>query len=260
MARKTPKIKFFFPRGKFPRLCLIGNSNVGKSSVTKLLLSHPNWYKGKIGKTAGSTVRLMIINDPNLGYHVIDLPGFGKMTRLSRQSQNVVQNQILNYVELDARNIFLMLIVISAERLNDELEKWFFEKTDTIPLSVEFIQLMEKHAIPCVVVLNKIDRLNKYHRKQLQEKFLHVLSKFNIEIAASSQEAGLLDIIETSAREKKDPGMSELKQLIASQAAQLDLTQFDPRSSLLDKLPIDVQAKQDRKAQKKKAYSDKISE
>jgi GTP-binding protein EngB required for normal cell division len=254
-----PKIKFFFPRGNFPRLCLIGNSNVGKSSLTKLLLSHPRWYKSKIGKTAGSTVRLTIINDPNLNYHMIDLPGFGRMIRLSRQSQDVVQNQILKYVDLDARNIFLMIIVISAERLDDELEKWFFKKANTIPLSIEFIQLMEKHAIPCVVVLNKIDRLNKYHRKQLQEKFLHVLSEFNIEIASSHNNIGLLDIIETSAKEKNNPGMSELKQLIASQAAQLDLNKFDPRSTLLDKLPIDVQAKQDRKAQKKKEYSDKTS-
>ena len=255
------KIKFFYPRGNFPRLCLIGNSNVGKSSLTKLLLSHPRWYKSKIGKTAGSTVRLMIINDPNLGYHMIDLPGFGRMTRLSRQSQDVIQNQILKYVELDAQNIFLMLIVISAERLNDELEKWFFKKADTIPLSIEFIQLMEKHAIPCAVVLNKIDRLNKYQRKQLREKFLHVLSEFKIELAPSPGTSGLLDIIETSARDKNNLGVADLKQLIATQAASLNLSLFDARATLMDQLPIDVKAKQarkqKRKAQNKEKYSDK---
>ena len=153
-----------------------------------------------------------------------------------------------------------MIIVISAERLDDELEKWFFQKTDTIPLSIEFIQLMEKHAIPCVVVLNKIDRLNKYQRKQLQEKFFHVLSNFKLEIASSSEGTGLLDIIETSAREKNNLGVSDLKQLIGVQAARLDMTQFDARSTLMDKPPIDVKAKQDRKAQKKKEYSDNKSE
>jgi len=195
---------------------------------------------------------------------MIDLPGFGRMTRLSRQSQSVIQDQILKYVELDARNIFLMCIVISAERLDDELEKWFFKKSDTIPLTIEFIQLMEKHTIPSVVILNKIDRLNKYQRKQLQEKFLHVLSDFDIEIRSSPEEAGLLDIIETSAREKSDSGVSDLKQLIKIQADKLDMTQFDPRSTLLDQLPIDVKAKQDRKkerkAQKKREFFDKKSE
>jgi GTP-binding protein EngB required for normal cell division len=38
-----------------PSLLIIGNSNVGKSSITKLLLPNPKIFKGKIGKSPGST-------------------------------------------------------------------------------------------------------------------------------------------------------------------------------------------------------------
>ena len=163
------KTNFSYPRGNFPRLCLIGNSNVGKSSLTKLLLSHPKWYKGKVGKTPGSTVRLTIINDPKLNYHVIDLPGFGRMTRLSRTSEEFIQNQILKYLRLDRDNIFLTLLVIAMDRLKDELEKWYFKNEETIPLSIEFIQYFIKNEIPCLIILNKSDKLNKYQRDDIKK-------------------------------------------------------------------------------------------
>ncbi|WP_371805739.1 GTPase [Candidatus Lokiarchaeum ossiferum] len=236
-----PKIKFSYPRGNFPRLCLIGNSNVGKSSLTKNLLSHPQWYKGKIGKTAGSTVRLTIINDPALNYHVIDLPGFGRMTRLDRSSEAFVQEQILKYIEIDRNNIFLMLMVSSADRLGEELDKWYFQNEETVPLTIEFIQFMLNNNIPTVLVLNKIDKLNSYHLKALKEKLLQVFSDFEIEIQGFEATSGFLGILETSA--SQETGIKELKAVVLQHSQQLQMQEYDDRNTLLDQPPINVKKK-----------------
>ncbi|WP_457559260.1 GTPase [Candidatus Harpocratesius sp.] len=239
MVKKSSKnrIKFSYPRGNFPRLCLIGNSNVGKSSLTRLLLSHPKWYKSKVGKTAGSTIRLTIINDPALNYHVIDLPGFGRMVRLDRSSEGRVQDQILRYIQLDQKNIFLMLIVISLDRLESELEKWFFQNQETIPLSIELVKFMLNLNIPCLLVLNKVDKLNSYKLAIVKEKLNTVLNEFSIKVnndISSSQ--GLIGIIETSTKNKT--GIKALKQIINSLASKIDLSRFDSRNKLMDLPPI----------------------
>lgn len=230
------KLNFSYPRGNFPRLCLIGNSNVGKSSLTKLILSHPKWYKGKVGKTAGSTVRLTIINDPNLNYHVIDLPGFGRMVRLSRSSEEFIQNQILKYLRLDRRNIFLILLVIAMDRLQDELKKWYYQNEKTIPLSIEFIQYFIENEIPCAILLNKSDKLNIYQRKEVKQTFLNVLSDFNLDLEQLKASNKIIDIIECSTKSKQ--GIKEIKNLIQNEASRINLTKFDPRSELQDLPPI----------------------
>jgi len=55
-----------------PSLLIIGNSNVGKSSITRLLLPNPKIFKGKIGKSPGSTLLIKPISQPNLPYKIID--------------------------------------------------------------------------------------------------------------------------------------------------------------------------------------------
>jgi GTP-binding protein EngB required for normal cell division len=233
------KIKFDLPHGKFPRLVLAGNSNVGKSSLTKLLLSHPQWYKGKIGKTPGSTVRLMLINDPSLNYHVIDLPGFGKMVRLSHNEEMSIQKQILTYLELDAKNIFLFIEVISADRIEDELNKWYYNQEETIPLSIEFIQFVVNIHIPVIVVFNKSDKINSYKQKEILTLFTQVLADFSILVGNHDTEGGILEIFWVSTKTQK--GISELKTFISDRASQLDLTAFDPRSQLKDLPSIEKQ-------------------
>ncbi len=233
-----PKLKFSYPRGNFPRLCLIGNSNVGKSSLTKLLLSHPQWYKGKVGKTAGSTVRLTIINDPSHNYHIIDLPGFGRMTRLMRKSESYVQDQILNYIKMDKNNIFLMLLIVSADRLEEELEKWYYQNEETIPLTIEFPQLIAQHNIKSLLVLNKIDKINSYKSKIVRKKLTEVLDNFDIKEQGIDSNEGLLGVHETST--KKEIGINELKNIIQIHSQRLNLKNYDKRETLLDQPSIDL--------------------
>jgi GTP-binding protein EngB required for normal cell division len=229
------KFKFELPRGNFPRLCLLGNSNVGKSSLTKLLLSHPQLYKGKVGKTPGSTVRLTIINDPALKYHIIDLPGFGVMKRQGKDIAGDVQDQILQYLELDRANIFLLLLVVSADRIEDELEKWFYRNNETIPLTVEFLQYAIEQEIPVALVLNKIDKVFPADLDRIRTKLKEVLQHFEISVADPESSSSIAGIWEVSV--KTGSGIVDLKNFIGRCAAALDLSQFDPRDEF-KKLPV----------------------
>jgi GTP-binding protein EngB required for normal cell division len=231
-------INFEFPRGNFPRLCLVGNSNVGKSSITRWISSQPKKYKHHTGKTPGSTSRLTIINDLNTNYQIIDLPGFGYIKRVSRTNEGHVMDQILNYLELDASNIFLSLVVIAANRLDEELEKWYFQNPETIPLSVEFVQFITDLKIPCLVVLNKIDKLNKYQKKAVITKFKTILQDFRIFETGKTSSNGLLAIIPTSAKDKNHPGIREVKRIINQKAQNLNMAKYDARHELLKKKPI----------------------
>ena len=223
-AKSKTRVRFSFPKGNYPRLVLLGNSNVGKSSLTKLLLSHPRWYKGKIGKTAGSTVRLTIINDPTLGYHVIDLPGFGRMVRLSRGEEKYVQEEMIRYLDRDRPNIFLALVIISVDRLQDELKKWYHDRADTIPLNLEFIQLLNELQIPHIVVLNKKDKVNSYQLQQIRSDLETVLQDSHIELQGIDAQDGLLMILETSTKQKQ--GIKELKTAIRQRAGKIDYKKY----------------------------------
>jgi len=222
----------------------MGNSNVGKSSLTRLLLTHPDLYKGKIGKTAGSTVRLTIINDTNLPYHVIDLPGFGKMTRLDRDMEAEVQDQILNYIEKDQKNIFLMIIVVSAERVEDELEKWFYQNQNTVPLTIEMIQMAIEYDIPCVVALNKIYKVVKVKRPIIREKLLEACHAFEIHISTPENPSKFLDLIETSV--VKGEGIRSIKNHIHTLAKKINLKNYDDRNQYRQLPVIGSKEKEDK--------------
>lgn len=226
----SKKFYFDFPRGNFPRLVLAGNSNVGKSSLTRLLIPHPELYKGKIGKFPGSTLKLNLIDDHSLPFQVIDLPGFGKMLHISKEAEDAVQGRVLKYIELDKANIFLMILVISAERIESELEKWYFQNPDTIPLSIEFVQFVLEQQIPCVMVLNKIDKTTQYQRKTIHEKLDQVLSDFQISVTGPDCAQGLLAILETSTSDNS--GIKQLKALINTRATKIDFSHADPRNEL----------------------------
>ena len=79
-----------------PSLLVIGNSNVGKSSITKLLLKDASKYKGKIGKNPGSTLLIRPISQKNMPYQIIDLPGFGYAKGSSQRRESHIKQQIVS--------------------------------------------------------------------------------------------------------------------------------------------------------------------
>jgi GTP-binding protein EngB required for normal cell division len=165
-----------------PSLLIIGNSNVGKSTVTKLLLPNPKKFKGKTGKTPGSTLLIKSISQPNLPFQIVDLPGFGFMKRSSRRREEHVKKRIVEHIEKEHNKYFLGLVIINIQRIEDELEKYYFKNKETIPLSFELISFLREFNIPILILINKIDKLSNIDVKKNINLFINSAGDFGLKM------------------------------------------------------------------------------
>ncbi len=165
-----------------PSLLIIGNSNVGKSSITKLLLPNPKKFKGKTGKSPGSTLLIKPFSQDKLPYQIVDLPGFGYMRHSSRRRENHVKKQIVAHIEKHHRDYFFGLVVINILRIEDEINKYFIQNQETIPLSFELIKFLDEFKIPLLVIINKIDKISNFDKKRIINLFINSARDYGLNI------------------------------------------------------------------------------
>jgi len=150
-----------------PSLLIMGNSNVGKSSITRLLLPNPKKFKGKAGKQPGSTLLIKAIEFPQMPYKIVDLPGFGYMKDSSRRREEHIKKQLVIHIEKHHDEYFLGLVILNFLRIEDELKKYFIENDTTIPLSFELIKFLKEFEMPLLVILNKMDKISVFDKKRI---------------------------------------------------------------------------------------------
>ncbi len=167
--------------GKFS-LLIIGNSNVGKSSITRLLLPNPRKFKGKIGKSPGSTLLIKPIIQPNLPYKIIDLPGFGYSSHSSRRRAEHIKNQIVIHIEKHHQNYFFGLVVLNILRIEDEINKYMINNKKTIPLSFELINFLNEFKIPLLIIINKVDKVSIFDKKKIITLFINNSNDYGLKI------------------------------------------------------------------------------
>ncbi|MEJ2249181.1 MAG: 50S ribosome-binding GTPase [Candidatus Lokiarchaeota archaeon] len=160
-------------------LMIIGNSNVGKSSITRLLLPKKQ-YKGKTGKTPGSTLLIKKISSPELPFQIVDLPGFGYMRKTSKRREEHIKQKMVKHIEKNHRDYFLGLVVLNILRIEDELDKYFIEKTHTIPLSFELITFLREFEIPVLVIVNKIDKVSIFDIKRILDFLIKAARQYGL--------------------------------------------------------------------------------
>ncbi|MHA1671145.1 MAG: GTPase [Promethearchaeota archaeon] len=165
-----------------PSLLIIGNSNVGKSSITRLLLSNPRKFKGKSGKSPGSTLLIRPITQPNMKFQVIDLPGFGYMSHSSSRRSEHVKKQIVVHIEKHHEDYFLCFIVLNIMRIEDEIQKFFIQNKHTIPLSFELINFICEYDIPLLIIINKIDKVSNFDKTKIINLFLNSAEEFGLKL------------------------------------------------------------------------------
>jgi GTP-binding protein EngB required for normal cell division len=199
-----------------PTLLIIGNSNVGKSSITRLLLPNPRKFKGKIGKSPGSTLLVKSITQPNLPYKIIDLPGFGYGSHSSRRRAEHLKKQIVIHIEKNHKNYFFGLVVINVLRIEDEIEKYFIMDKKTIPLSFELIQFINEFKIHLLVIINKIDKFSTFDKNRVIKLFIKSAKEFGLNLIHLSSYNHKNDFeipyLEFSALKKTN--LKELKKII----------------------------------------------
>ncbi len=172
---------------KKPSLLIIGNSNAGKSSITKLLLPNPKVFKGRIGKSPGSTLLIKPITQNNLPYKIVDLPGFGYTKHSSHRREEHIKKQIVIHIEKHYEDYFFGLVVLNILRIEDELNKYFIKDKRTIPLSFELIYFLNEYKIPILIIINKIDKVSIFDKKKIINLFLRTTKEYNINLIPISK-------------------------------------------------------------------------
>ena len=167
---------------KKPTLLIIGNSNVGKSSITRLLLPNPRKFKGKTGKQPGSTLLIKPITFPQMTYDIMDLPGFGYMKSSSRRREEHIKKQLVVHIEKHHNDYFFGLVIINILRIEDELKKYHFKSQITIPLTFELIKFLKEYNIPLLVILNKIDKVSIFDKKKIISLFLNSAKDYGLNL------------------------------------------------------------------------------
>jgi GTP-binding protein len=142
-----------------PEICLVGKSNVGKSSLINSLLGGGQQI-AYVSKTPGRTQSIHLIRIKNM-LHLVDMPGYG-YAQVSKKQKKKLHVLIEEYVKSRTNEILKLVCVLIDSRRG---------------LSDEDIQLMthlDDSVHPFVVVLTKIDKMDPAKLtlviKELEEK------------------------------------------------------------------------------------------
>ncbi len=164
-------------------IIFVGRSNVGKSTLIFRLTG--KWVKR--GKRPGVTRKPVEINWR--GKRVIDMPGFGFMSGLPRHVQERIKDEIVHFIENNAEEIELAVLVVDGKAAPEIIERW--EKRGEIPIDVEFYGFLRELGIPTIVAVNKMDKIKNLGRtinflaekfgvphSEIEETFVPISAKF----------------------------------------------------------------------------------
>ena len=145
-------------------LIFVGRPNAGKSSlIGKLTAVNPI-----VGKKPGSTRR---IKEYNLSkkFKVVYVPGWGKVHIRTKDYEERVKQDIVDYFEENSFRIPACVLVIDAKSLIDVSKR--LAKKKIIPIDQELYQFIISNKIKPIVVLNKIDKIYKHEADQAMDYF-----------------------------------------------------------------------------------------
>ena len=147
-----------FPTDPIPQVALSGRSNVGKSSLINTLLGRKSL--ARVSATPGKTITVNFYEvDKKL--FLVDLPGYGFAAR-NHENKNQWSSLTDGYFTKN-KNIDLVRGVV---QLIDS--RAGITRDDAMMLDY-----MNNAGIPYIIVITKIDKLNKTERAQSIEKISH---------------------------------------------------------------------------------------
>ncbi|MEJ2243838.1 MAG: 50S ribosome-binding GTPase [Candidatus Bathyarchaeota archaeon] len=151
-------------------LVFTGRPNAGKSSLINQLTG----LNLITGKHAGTTRKVSYyrLND---GLVLVDLPGLGKMTGVSKKYEEKVNRRIIHFLKDNKENIILAVLVLDISTFMEVT--WRLEKKGFMSVDVEMAKfLTDKLGEFPLVAANKIDKANKKEIEANLQDFMNRIS------------------------------------------------------------------------------------
>lgn len=154
-------------------LVFTGRPNAGKSSLIKEL----SGLNVATGKRPGTT-RTIKKYPMNNGLFLVDLPGLGKMTGVSKRFEEKVNRRIVEFLESNAQNIVLAVTVLDISTFLEVT--WRLEKKGFKSVDVEMVKFLAANLgeFP-LVVANKTDKTTQEELEANLNEFITRISDGN---------------------------------------------------------------------------------
>ncbi|HIQ32184.1 MAG TPA: GTP-binding protein EngB [Methanothermococcus okinawensis] len=150
------KFKRFFKgeESDKPEVIVTGRSNVGKSTLVRMITGNKNV---RVGKKPGVTLK--INKYPMKNYTLVDLPGFGYMRGLEKKVEESIKDKIVWYIEDNCDKIACSILVIDGKAFPEIVERW--DSRNEIPIDIEMFQFLKELDLNPIVFVNKMDKIKK---------------------------------------------------------------------------------------------------
>ncbi|MEZ4720611.1 MAG: ribosome biogenesis GTP-binding protein YihA/YsxC [Flavobacteriales bacterium] len=141
------------PKTDKPEFAFIGRSNVGKSSLTNMLVDRKS-----LAKTSGSPGKTKLINHflVNEEWYLVDLPGYG-YAKVSKSDRTSFMKMIYDYFE-QRENMVNAFVLVDC-------------RIEPQKLDLEFMEWLGGHGIPFSIIFTKIDKLSSAELRKNQDRF-----------------------------------------------------------------------------------------
>jgi len=148
------------PKEKKPQFCIVGRSNVGKSSLINALTNNKNM--AKTSKTAGCTRSLNFFEIEKKCF-MVDLPGYG-YAKAPKSEKYGWNNLILEYLKTcrDLKRVFILI----------DSRHWLK------PIDIELMQFLDEIGQIYQLILTKTDKIKNSELQECCEQFDLIKDKF----------------------------------------------------------------------------------
>ncbi|WP_295746076.1 ribosome biogenesis GTP-binding protein YihA/YsxC [uncultured Limosilactobacillus sp.] len=146
-----------YPQGSDPEIALVGRSNVGKSSLTNVLINRRNFAhtSSQPGKT--QTLNFYHVNDR---LFFVDVPGYG-FAKVSKQERERFGQMIEEYLTSRKQLRGVIMLVDARHQPTED--------------DVMMYQYLHYYQLPTLVVATKIDKVKASQRAKVKRAIINKL-------------------------------------------------------------------------------------
>lgn len=163
-----------YPRKRFPEIAFVGRSNVGKSSLTDVLMHRRNY--AHTSKQPGKTQTLNFYN-VNDQIYLVDIPGYG-YAKVSKSEREQWADMIDTYLT-QRKTLSGVILLVDGRRwpskLDTQMKTW-----------------LNYYRIPTLVVATKMDKVkhSQWNREAKFVKDAMAIDDQDLTLFSASQKVG----------------------------------------------------------------------